>query len=313
MIVSPRGRSLRIFLADGTPSGIRHAELVNWSGQALVCPRVRFKDLTKWEESQRPGVYFLVGEDLESERDVVYIGEAENVQARLETHYRKSDFWRTALLFTSKDENLTKSHVKYLEARLIEHAREVGRVHLKNATTPSRPRLPKADQVDMEGFLAPLVTLSGALGFRFLERARAGRSPDKEIPENPSEQTTDTPSRDASYQSSPVFSFQRGGYCSGRGTPTDDGFLLIKGANGPIAQREYASSSRKRLLDLLVRENSVRVDGESFETLRDVEFASPSGAAGFVSGASVNGRKEWRLADGRSLSDWEKDELSDAA
>lgn len=310
MIKAPRGKSLRIFLADGTPSGIRHAELVNWSGQALVCPRARFKELGNWEEAKRPGVYFLVGEDSESERDIVYIGEAENVQVRLETHYRKSEFWRTAILFTSKDENLTKSHVKYLEARLIEHARDVARVKLKNANTPARPRLPKADQVDMEGFLAPLVTLSGALGFRFLEKARVSGSREHVHSAN---QTGPTGILDQASNENqvPVFSFKRGGYCSANGVPTDDGFLLMRGAIGPLAQREYARPSRQRLLDELIAEKAVKIEGESFETLRDVEFSSPSSAAEFISGSSVNGRKDWRLSDGRSLAEWETAELSD--
>lgn len=307
MINAPQGKSLRIFLADGSPSGIRHAELVNWSGQALVCPRARLKELSSWEQAQRPGVYFLVGEDPDSERDLIYVGEAENVQVRLESHYRKSDFWRTALLFTSKDENLTKSHVKYLEARLIEHAKEVGRVQLQNANTPARPRLPKADQVDMEGFLAPLVTLSGALGFRFLESARASGA---RVSQNTTQQDESTSGTDSPEE---LFCFKRGGYCSATGYPTDDGFLVLAGAVGPIAQREYARASRKRRLDELVAEKAVRVEGYSFELTRNVEFASPSTAAEFISGASINGRKDWRLPNGQSLAEWEADGLKEAA
>jgi hypothetical protein len=33
------GRSVRLFLIDGTPQGIRTAEVGNWTGLALVCPR----------------------------------------------------------------------------------------------------------------------------------------------------------------------------------------------------------------------------------------------------------------------------------
>lgn len=311
MIAPPKGRSLRIFLADGTPSGIRHAELVNWSGQALVCPRVRIADLNDWEEAKRPGVYFLVGEDEMSARDALYIGEAENVLDRLRRHTREKDFWRTALVFTSKDENLTKSHVKYLESRLCEHARQIDRIKLLNSTEPSRPRLPKADQVDMEGFLGPLVTLSGALGFRFLERANASASSSR--PElskggrcTPSEATSTGSTSD---QGIPLFSFKRGDYCSGTGTPSDDGFLVFSGARGPIAQRDYASPLRQERMALFESDGSLRVEGEEFVTLRDLEFSSSSGAACFISGSSINGRKEWRLPNRKSLADWEAEQF----
>lgn len=309
MITPPLGKSLRIFLADGSPSGIRHAELVNWSGQALVCPRTRFKELSRWEEAQRPGVYFLIGEDLETERDLVYIGEAENVQMRLGTHYRKSEFWRTALLFTSKDENLTKSHVKYLEARLIEHAREVGRVALKNAVTPAKPRIPRADQVDMEGFLVPIVTLSGALGFRFLERARVGGARTTKPPVESANDAKQSNDETLLNEGQIIFCFQRGGYCSATGSPTDDGFLIYQGARGPVAQKEYVKPTRQRRIEQLLSQGAIKVEGEHFVTLQDLEFSSPSGAAGFVSGASINGRKEWRLSDGKDLAAWEAENL----
>ncbi len=54
------GRSIKIFLSDGSPSGLRHLEIANWSGQALACPRSRLSDLKNWDEAKRPGVYFLL-------------------------------------------------------------------------------------------------------------------------------------------------------------------------------------------------------------------------------------------------------------
>lgn len=56
-----RGKSIRIYLADGTVTGIRHAEIVNWTGQGIACPRKKVSDLQHWEEAQKPGVYFLFG------------------------------------------------------------------------------------------------------------------------------------------------------------------------------------------------------------------------------------------------------------
>lgn len=120
------GRSIRIFLATGEVSGVRHAEVVNWTGQAVIAPRRRLAELRGWAEVQRPGVYVLVGESLETGRRQVYVGEAENVATRLADHHRTKDWWETVLVVTSKDANLTKSHVRYLESRMTALAREAG-------------------------------------------------------------------------------------------------------------------------------------------------------------------------------------------
>ena len=160
------GRSIRIYLADGSASGIRHAEVVNWTGQAIVCPRARIAELSSWLESQRPGVYMLIGDDPEGTRPLAYIGEAENVLTRLKTHTKDDtkEFFDQVVFFTSKDENLTKSHVKYLEARMVTIALQVDRVTLKNGNAPNLPALPRADRDAMEEFLGPARLLLAALG-----------------------------------------------------------------------------------------------------------------------------------------------------
>ena len=116
------GKSIRVYLADGIATGIKHAEIVNWTGQAISCPRKRIAELKDWSESRLPGVYFLVGEDVEHDIPLVYIGESENVHERLSTHGVKKEFWREVVFFTNKDENLTKAHIRYLESRLVRQA-----------------------------------------------------------------------------------------------------------------------------------------------------------------------------------------------
>src|SRR5687767_11665869 len=110
----PLGQSIRIYLADGTVTGIRHAEIINWTGQAIAAPRVRVPELATWSEAKRPGVYFLFGIAEDSGKPLAYIGEGENVYDRLQNHLGSKDYWNEVLLFSSKDENLTKAHVRYL-------------------------------------------------------------------------------------------------------------------------------------------------------------------------------------------------------
>ena len=105
------GRSVRLFLVDGTPSGLITAEIMNWTGHVLVSPRSRLAEALKRKETDRTGVYFLIGDDPNFEgKQRVYVGEADCVADRVKTHAREKDFWTHACLITSKDENLTKAH-----------------------------------------------------------------------------------------------------------------------------------------------------------------------------------------------------------
>src|SRR5436305_9983610 len=117
------GKSIRIFLKDGSVTGIKFCELVNHAILAVACPRNRLSELANEVEPNRPGIYFLFGLDEESTQMKAYIGEAENVYNRLQNHSINKEFWNEVVFIVSKDENLTKSHVKYLESRLVQLAK----------------------------------------------------------------------------------------------------------------------------------------------------------------------------------------------
>ena len=159
--------TVRIFLVKGSPTSIRTAELSNWTGKAVAGPRSQIEDILKREEAGKPGVYFLAGVNPESGRDRVYIGEAEVIRNRIKGHLER-DFWKTLVFFVSKDENLTKAHIKYLEGKLIDTARSVGRFELENSQS-SGSHLPESDAADMDVFLYRMEQLLPILGQEFLK------------------------------------------------------------------------------------------------------------------------------------------------
>ena len=57
----PLGKTIRLYLADGSPTGPIVAEIINWTGQVIVVPRAQLHEMAKREELQRTGVYVLVG------------------------------------------------------------------------------------------------------------------------------------------------------------------------------------------------------------------------------------------------------------
>lgn len=281
------GKSVRIYLADGTPTGIRHAELVNWTGQAILCPRTRLAELSGWDETDRPGVYLLVGEG-DTAGDHAYIGEAESVRDRLKHHVAQKDFWQHVVIFTSKDDNLTKAHVRYLESRMHALALEAGRVTLENAQIPSAPNLPRADRDAMEEFLGPVRILLGALGFNLLEAVSKKAATPSDVP------------------TAVGFALEIPKHgVDGKGSPSDEGFVVFAGSTGTTKTQSSCSNAVDALRKKLFASRAVLVTGGSFSLQSDLLFTSASSAAGFLCGYAISGPGNWKAPDGRSLKEVE--------
>lgn len=139
------GKSIKLFLVDGSINGILTAEIINWTGHVLSAPRTKLLDLIQREECARTGIYFLVGQDPEDSLPSVYIGESDDVANRLKQHNRTEaaggkNFWEKVCLVTGKDQNITKTHIKYLESRLIDIAKRSGTMPTQKwHSTPLQP------------------------------------------------------------------------------------------------------------------------------------------------------------------------------
>ncbi len=162
-----KGLQVKIFLVDG----IRTAEIGNWSGHALAGPKSSRLELSEYKETSRTGVYLLAGMDKNSAPVKVYIGESDNIGKRLSLHANdpSKDFWDQTYLFTSKDLNLTKTHTRYLESRLMVLVSNAGCAVLVNSTSPDRSVLPITEISDMEHFLQQAQILLPLLGLDILK------------------------------------------------------------------------------------------------------------------------------------------------
>ena len=288
------GKTIRIHLVDGAPTGVRTAEIMNWTGHALVFPRAKLADVAKRSEMRRTGIYCLVGPDPDNPmRERLYIGEGDSVLTRLGLHDKDEarDFWTRTVVFVSKDENLTKSHARFLESRLIELARQTGRAVMANATSPPRPPLPEADIADMNYFLDQIEMMLPVLGFSFLQRA-----PEPAIVEENSD--------------SPLFTLARVGV-EAEAREIDGEFVVLKGST---ARKQGTPSwdTYRGLRDALIEEGKI-VEGADTDTLvfaENVSFSSPSAAATIVRASNANGRLEWKVAStGQTYRDWQATRL----
>ncbi|MEQ5858391.1 MAG: GIY-YIG nuclease family protein [Salinicola sp.] len=303
-----QGRSIRLFLVDGTPNGLLTAEIMNWTGHVLTGPRSKLRELVQRPECGRTGIYFLVGTDPEgSLRPMVYIGESDDVGARLKQHQRPEDkggkdFWERVCLVTSKDQNLTKAHVKYLESLLIKNAGEVGRCKLINGTAHEYIGLPESDRADMAFFMEQVRTVLPVLGLDFLRDAT-----------KPSAATGTPDPQDA--QASPRFVLEASRHgIKAVGQEVDGEFFVLEGS---LARREWAGPyhSYQKQHAQLCEEGVLVDDGNGLRRFtKDYAFSSPSAAAAIVVGRAANGRIDWKVAgSGLSYGEWQDQQVSAAA
>ncbi|MFP4293906.1 MAG: GIY-YIG nuclease family protein [Cyclobacteriaceae bacterium] len=281
-----RGRKLVVYMIDGKAYGPRTAEIGNWSGKAIFSPRANISKIIDREEFIKPGVYCLRGNP---ENDVyqekVYIGEAEKIGDRLRQHMGSKEFTEY-IGFISKDEFLTKSHIKYLESRLITMAKEAKSAELENGNAPALPTLPEPDIADMEFYLEQIKLILPLMGFNFLIPSVVTASTKKE------EATT-------ANQEEKIYHIKSPGLTA-RIKETDDGFVVMKGSEARGSHtKSYAKHSIKRR-QKMVDEGTLTVSGNKLVFTQDAIFTSISAAADLVLGRSANGNLEWVDQQGRT-------------
>lgn len=281
------GRKVTIYLADGAPSGIRHVEIANWSGQAIASPRSRLNELKDWLEAQRPGVYFLLEKQTAETGDRAYIGESENVMKRLSQQDKNQDFWNEVIIFTSKDENLTKGHIKYLESRLTAISIEADRYKIENGNTPTESLLPRADKDSMEEYIHNLRIVMGTLGHRVLEPIKVVEPQQPEVPSKPK-------------LSKFLFYFSIKGL-NASGQQTDDGFVLFKGSDVSGKTSKSMPGKTLSIREKWLADGTLVPNGDNYKLTKDSILSSSSYAAVLVAGTSRSGPQSWIDESGRSL------------
>ena len=278
------GKTIKIFLIDGDPNGRMSCELSNWSGKAYKIPRIMIKECIDRDDLMNTGIYLLFGKNEEG-KDLVYIGEAEIVFKRLSQHLNQKDFWNEAIVFISKDDNLNKAHIKYLENRLHNIALSTKRYELQNSVIPTQSSISELDKAEMEEFIENIKLLVNTLGHKVFEAKRELQPK----------------------QSQDVFSIKAARGADAQGEPTSDGFVVFKGSKAAGTVVSSMIQSFIALRQKLITNGILVEKGEYYEFAEDYIFSSPSTAAITVMGRSANGLTEWKQKDGKTLREFEKD------
>lgn len=311
-MTNPKGRNVRLFLVDGTPTGLIAAEIMNWTGHVLAGSRSGLENFLKRPELNRTGIYLLLGQNPEdSDSSIVYIGESDTVRERLRLHNKdeSKNYWERTCVITSKDSNITKAHARYLEARLIQIVKDLGHSNLGNVATPDPVNLPEADKSDMEFFIEQIQLILPVLGFDFL-RSDPSISP---IDRDPSKDTTT-----GGTDESPLFEIATRDYGIMASARESNGeFVVLKGsfARAKWQDDKTTASSPGKKHGRLIREGKLSAvdDSDSSELLQftsDVPFKTPSGASSVIWARHDNGRKSWRVkGSDATYADWQEKQI----
>jgi hypothetical protein len=277
--------TIKLFLPHGDAKRLRIGEVSNWTGKALAAPRTELEDLLAREELESSGVYFLFGVDPDTGAPLAYIGEAEVIRSRLKQH-KARDFWTSVVVFVSKDENLTKAHIRFLENHLLQEARLIGRYALENSNS-SNPKLPESDREDMLVYLSRIRQVLPVLGSDLLTPISGSAKPTK--------------------QQAQLFCKIKNALAYGR--RTEGGFVVFKDSSAVHSLRPSAETQHPLVVVLrqkLVQDGTLVEKDGLYVFTKDAEFTSPSAAAAVVQGGGANGLTAWKDEAGKSLKELEE-------
>jgi hypothetical protein len=169
--------TIRIFVPDGDPEGVRIIDRMNWTGLGIVFPRAKWLDVRQRAEFIRTGVYILVGYKGADDLPTIYIGQGDGVKGRIESHFQNKDFWDWGIAFVSASGGLNRAHVTWLEYALVHRATQTKRCYLDNGNAPQEPALTEAEKADTRGFLNEILQILPLVGLRAFEFPKAVATP----------------------------------------------------------------------------------------------------------------------------------------
>lgn len=289
------GKLIRLFLVDGNPKGLRTVELSNMTIYTTIFPRTKLKDFLQREESEKAGCYILLGEEIEKPGEVeVYIGEGENVSNRLRQHangVKQKEFWNEAVVFTSKDDYITKTQIQYLESELCRLVLEAGNAVVLNGNQPAKPNLSEVDTAEMKQFLGVIKIILSSVGINLLDSKRKINH----NVENEKRKMT--------------FEFSSKG-AKGKMIIEDDQFVVLKESTAVVDYRPSAGESIKNMREQLIAKGILKLqdNGRFYVFEENYAFNSPSYAAAAIAGGHENGRRQWKYK-GKNMNQIEAEEI----
>jgi hypothetical protein len=276
-------KKLEMLLLDGAPTGLRYLDLRNWIGRAFVSPRISLSKLLNRPELEKPGIYILFGDSESADLPEIYVGEADNLRARLPQHNEK-DFWNEVIVFISQDETLDKAGVRYIESRLVQDLMSDKLCKLKNGNVPLNKSVSEADRAVLEEFIEKIKLILLVLGYKIFRFEDHMQDKHEDL-------------------------FLSVSGIEAKGKETEEGFLIYSGSQVTANPSGSMSESYKQLREELIKNGVLTLKGQAYEFTQDYLLTSPSYASSMVLGYSSNGRSLWKNKKGKPLKEIQADSL----
>jgi hypothetical protein len=290
LVVTNRGKSINVFLMDGTAIGRIKCTLANWTGVAYKIPRTELDKCKERNDLKQSGVYFLFGSSEQTNESVVYIGQSgirkngEGILYRLQEHKRNQDkdYWTEAVVFTTSNNSFGPTEISYLENQFCKLANGAKRYIVKNGNDPTSGHITEEKESELEEFIENSIIVMGTLGFKVFEPIiqYISRSEIVEFSKNSEVQH---------------YFIHRSG-ADAKCRLTNEGIVVLAGSK----IRNEIVPSCPDYVKAVRNENIDSID-DQFILHKDILFKTPSGASSFVLGAPTNGRAEWKTETGKSL------------
>jgi len=255
MSTPKRGFSIKTFLADGEPEGLQIIEHSQWIGRGMIIPRSKFNEHARRAETDGTGIFILAGPSASTGVERVFVGQTAHLRERLD-EIRAKGFWNRMIVLTADGQRLHRGHAEYIEARLIQVARELKTCEIDNPEVSHMPSLSEPDAADADFFCDQLVLLMPVMGV-------------------------------SAFKSAPVLKDQIELRLSGKGVVSTGfsaaGNFVVE--EGSTATRQDAESCPGHILDLrrsLLERGVLSEDGKLFRFTQDFAFDSAAQAATLV-------------------------------
>ncbi|MBC8265749.1 MAG: GIY-YIG nuclease family protein [Flavobacteriales bacterium] len=268
-----RGKTIQIFLPDGSANGIKLAEITSAIEKAILIPRNNLQEAVKRKETAQEGIYFLFGTDDKRAKPLVYIGQTKEGIKRIKNHDQNKDFWNYAILIISKTKSFTKTHIEFLEELTIRMAKESNRFEFENNVSPKHYEIPESLEADLLDSFDTIKILTTTLGFPLFE--------------------TNIKTVNNFYL--------KGRGIMAEGNLTNDGFIVYAGSQ---VKKETTPSCHSYLInkrEMLLSNGIISEQTDYYQFEEDFIFDSCSTAGGVILGRSTNGWTKWKNTDGQTL------------
>lgn len=283
------GTTICYYMLGGEQQGCIRCTRKVWTIISYKIPRIVAKKCTNVPDLQKSGIYFLFGEN-ENGDPTVYIGQAsarkngEGILKRMLEPHGKSDdkkenpidAWTEAVVLTAKSDELGATELCYLEHQFHDLAVKAKQATVLNGLSPSKGKPSEEEESDMLAYMEQAKTMLSALGYDFLE-----------------------PNTKQTEESDEPLVYLEKENVKAKGRYTTKGFIVYEGS---IIRPDVTPKCPDSIISLR-KKHETSVDNSKVKD--DITFKTPSAAAGFVTGSSVNGWIYWKTEDGKTLKELE--------